>query len=108
MLPGQRSNLMALTDISVYVTTLIRYKQHGYIYEVDFPRGIKKKLPYETKRASQSMEDCMNWPGSETPSLRALTTTCGSKVRTCSSSPRSVIRSCRESTNSVRNTRTSR
>jgi hypothetical protein len=35
---------MALPGIRIYVTTLIRYKQYGYIYEVDFPRGIKRKV----------------------------------------------------------------
>jgi len=35
---------MIAEDTTLYVTTLIRYKEYGYIYEVDFPRGVKNKI----------------------------------------------------------------
>lgn len=35
---------MNAENITIYVTTLIRYKEYGYIYKVDFPHGVKNKI----------------------------------------------------------------
>lgn len=34
---------MIKENINIYVTTLIRYKQYGYIYDVDFPNCIRNR-----------------------------------------------------------------
>ena len=40
---------MTKRSINIYVTTLIRYKQYGYIYDVDFPNCIQNRIQVKNR-----------------------------------------------------------
>ena len=56
---------MISKKISIYVTTLIRYKQYGYIYDVSFPEGIQDKVQVrnQTEVAQHGGPHGLDWAG---------------------------------------------